>query len=182
MLAQAELPWDLIDVFQVDERVALAGSDDRNLTRLDEVWFSRVPVARHPMPVESPTAGVADLEAPDRGRPDLEMAAAAYAVELPEVFDLIHLGLGPDGHCASLVPGDPVLDVVDRDVAITSAYQGRRRMTLTYPVLNRAAEIVWIVSGDDKSDALANLLAADPTVPAGRVNQTHATVLTDLGV
>ena len=170
LLAESALPWNHIDVFQVDERVAPAGSNERNLTRLDEVWFSHVPVGRHPMPVESSALSQADLDA----------AAAGYSVELPDVFDLIHLGLGPDGHCASLVPGDPVLDVTDRDVAVTGAYQGRRRMTLTFPVLNRAAEVVWIVSGDDKSDALSKLLAADPSIPAGRVDQARAVVLTDL--
>jgi len=165
LLAQGDLPWDRIDVFQVDERIAPDGSDERNLTRLDELWFSHVRVGRHPMPVDSHELG---------------SAAADYASQLPEVFDLVHLGLGPDGHCASLVPGDPVLDTVDRDVAVTGEYQGRRRMTLTYPVLNRAAEIVWIVSGDDKADALSRLITADPSIPAGRVNQARATILTDL--
>lgn len=164
LLAQGDLPWNRIDVFQVDERIAPDGSDERNLTRLDELWFSRVPVGRHPMPV-----GAADLDA----------AAVDYASQLPDVFDLVHLGLGPDGHCASLVPGDPVLDVVERDVAITGEYQGCRRMTLTYPVLDRAAAIVWIVSGDDKAGALDQLIAADPSIPAGRVNQDNATILTD---
>src|SRR5262249_15133551 len=97
----------------------------------------------------------------------------------PPVLDLVHLGLGPDGHTASLVPGDPVLAVTDADVALTGVYQGRRRMTLTYPALDRARRILWLVTGADKVTALAKLLAADPSVPAGRVRQDHAVVLAD---
>ena len=116
---------------------------------------------------------------------DVESAAKAYAHTLetvagkPPVLDLAHLGLGPDGHTASLIPGDPVLNVTDRDVAITGVYQGRRRMTLTYPVINRARKILWLVVDRDKAPAVQKLRAADPSVPAGRISQTQALLLAD---
>ena len=118
--------------------------------------------------------------------PDLEAAAVLYASMLqdiagsPPVLDLAHLGLGPDGHTASLVPGDPVLEVTDADVAVTGgAYQGRRRMTLTYPMLNRSRRILWLVTGSEKVDMLARLRAGDRSIPAGRVTQDRAVVLAD---
>jgi 6-phosphogluconolactonase len=118
--------------------------------------------------------------------PDLEAAAAQYALTLqeiagsPPVLDLAHLGLGPDGHTASLVPGDPVLDVTDADVAATGrAYQGRRRMTLTYPILNRSRRILWLVTGSEKVAMLARLRTGDRSIPAGRVSQDRALVLAD---
>jgi 6-phosphogluconolactonase len=110
---------------------------------------------------------------------DLVAAAAGYAALLPEDFDLVHLGLGPDGHTASLVPGDPVLAVTDRLVALTQPYQGRVRMTLTYPALARARQILWLVTGGDKKDPLAKLLAADTTIPAGRVEAAASLVMAD---
>jgi len=115
----------------------------------------------------------------------LDEAAARYARTLadlagsPPVLDLVHLGLGPDGHTASLVPGDPVVDVADADVALTGVYQGRRRMTLTYPVLNRARRVLWLITGADKAAMLARLRLGDPTIPAGRVRQDHALVIAD---
>ena len=159
-----KLPWEKVTIFQVDERIAPDGDPDRNLTQLER---------------SLPPGGAADVRAMPVWAEDLEEAAAMYAAALPERLDLVHLGLGPDGHTASLIPGDPVLDVSDRDVAVTGEYQGRRRMTLTYPVLNRARQILWLVTGDDKVDALARLRAGDPSIPAGRVSTANALVVAD---
>jgi 6-phosphogluconolactonase len=161
LLGEAEVPWPHVTVFQVDERVAPSGHDDRNLAQL----HASLPVeAVRPMPVE-------DL--------DLEAAADRYAAGLPERLDLVHLGLGADGHTASLVPGDPVLDVRDRLVAVTQEYEGRHRMTLTYPVLDAAREIVWLVTGESKRDPLSRLLAGELSIPAARVRNIHQHVVID---
>jgi 6-phosphogluconolactonase len=163
VIASCEVPWERVVIFQVDERVAPAGDDDRNLTHL----------------VESLGGVPARLEAMPVGDDDLGAAAARYGRRLPARFDLVHLGLGFDGHTASLVPGDPVLDVADRPVAVTGEYQGHRRMTLTYPALARAGEILWIVSGASKRDALGRLLHGDRSIPAGRVEASRSTVMAD---
>jgi 6-phosphogluconolactonase len=172
-LADEQVPWAGVHVVQVDERVAPAGDPDRNLTHLRESLLARCPLRPeqvHAMPVEST---------------DLEAAGGRYALTLqqiagsPPVLDLAHLGLGPDGHTASLVPGDPVLDVTDADVALTGVYQGRRRMTLTYPMLNRARRIVWLVTGGEKAEMLARLGRGDQSIPAGRIDQHQALVLAD---
>jgi len=162
-LAHEGVQWSSVVIYQVDERVAPDGDPDRNLTNL-----------RHALGTAS--AEVVPMGVNDE---DLQAAAAAYAAGLPEHFDLVHLGLGPDGHTASLVPGDPVLEVTDRLVGVTEPYQGHRRMTLTYPALARADEILWLISGDDKRQALAKLLASDPSIPAGRVTASHQTILAD---
>lgn len=172
-LADEEMPWAGVHVVQVDERVAPAGDPGRNLTHLRESLLARCPLRPeqvHAMPVES-----ADLEAAG-GRYTLTLRQIAGS---PAVLDLAHLGLGPDGHTASLVPGDPVLDVTDADVALTGVYQGRRRMTLTYPVLNRARRIIWLITGREKAEMLARLCRGDRSIPAGRIDQHQALVLAD---
>jgi 6-phosphogluconolactonase len=175
-LAGEDVPWKNVHIAQIDERVAPAGDADRNLTHLRESLLSHAPLPPdnlHAMPVEDA---------------DLEAAAARYAATLrsiagtPPVLDLAHLGLGPDGHTASLVPGDPVLDVTDRDVALTGVYQGRRRMTLTYPLLNRARRVLWLATGASKTAMFARLSAADPTIPAGRIRAAEAVALIDQAV
>ena len=162
-LVRREVRWSRVQIFQVDERVAPDGDPDRNLTHLLE-RLGDLP---------------ADLVAMAVSDPDLDASAASYATALPDRFALVHLGLGPDGHTASLVPGDPVLDVADRLVAVTEPYQGHRRMTLTYPALSRARQVVWLVSGEDKRAALAKLLAGDRSIPAGRVEVARSTILAD---
>jgi 6-phosphogluconolactonase len=162
-LASEDMPWADTELFQVDERVAPDGDPDRNLTNL-KASIGAAPARVHPMPVNDP---------------DLGAAAAAYATVLPHRFDLLHLGLGPDGHTASLVPGDPVLDVTDALVAITRPYQGHQRMTLTYPALARADQLMWLITGADKREPLARLLAGDESIPAGRVQAARSLVLAD---
>ena len=172
-LARMELPWADLRVVQVDERVAPAGAAERNLTRIRESLGSRLPLFAgnvHPMPVEAS---------------DLDAAVLAYASTLravagtPVILDLVHLGLGADGHTASLVPADAALDVEDADVTLAGPYQGTRRMTLTLPVIRRAREVMFVITGADKSAMLARLRAHDPLIPAGRVENARTVVLAD---
>ena len=172
-LTREDVPWHDVHVVQVDERIAPVGHADRNLTGLRDSLLAHVPLRSgqiHPMPVEAE---------------NLDAAVAIHEQELseiagsPSVLDLVHLGLGADGHTASLLPDDPALDVTESDVALTGEYQGRRRMTLTYPILNRSRHILWVVNGPEKAAMLARLLAGDRSIPAGRVNQTNAQLISD---
>lgn len=200
-LAAAHLPWRAVHIFQVDERVAPAGHTDRNLTHIFESLLSNSPLDPdqiYAMPVESPDleAAAGFYEATLRklaGKPFAGGHAASggpacftlsatrsecVTGELP-ILDLVHLGLGPDGHTASLVPGDPVLEIDHADVALSGPYQGRRRMTLTYPILNRARNILWVVTGADKARMVKRLVDGDRGIPAGRVSCDRALVLAD---
>ena len=173
LLAEEDIPWPLVHVFQVDERVAETADPARNFTQLRAGLLERVPLPAdqiHPMPVEEV---------------DLIAAAARYSATLrafagtPPVLDLVHLGLGDDGHTASLVPGDPALDVVGLEVAVTDPYRGFRRMTLTYPMLDRARRILWLVTGPGKTEALLRFCRGDRSIPAGCVSTERALLLAD---
>jgi len=175
-LASEEVPWSQVHVFQIDERIAPEGDPDRNLTHLHESLLGNAPIPKeniHAMPVNA-----AD---PAEGAKEYEQTLQEFCGN-PPVLDMAHLGLGPDGHTASLIPGDPVLSVVDRDVALTdpvNLYQNRRRMTLTYPMINRSRKILWLATGAAKVPMIVLLKAADPTIPGGRISQEQALLLTD---
>lgn len=172
-LAAAAIDWRKVDVVQVDERIAPVGDPERNLTQLQDLLFARVPLPAeqiHAMPVEEV---------------DLDTAAERYGQLLrrlagsPPRLDLVHLGLGADGHTASLVPGDSTLDVRDADVAVTAPYKAWRRMTLTFPIINGARRILWLVTGEEKAEAVARLARGDPSLPASRVNRESSLLLAD---
>ncbi len=173
LLAKEDVPWEAVHVLQVDERIAPACDSDRNFSHLRDSLLENAPLEAthiHAMPVELS---------------NMEAAAAAYAKTLEAiagshpVLDVVHLGLGSDGHTASLIPGDSVLQVSNEDVALTGTYQGRRRMTLTYPLINRARQILWVVTGGEKQIALGRLLNGDASIPGGLIRRQNALVLAD---
>lgn len=172
-LATEPLPWSRVHVLQADERVAPADTPERSLTNLKLNLLMQGEHPRpvlHPMPVE-----MADLEAGAR----VYVHTLEQVGGIPPVLDLVQLGLGADGHTASLVPGDAAARVSDRDVAVTGPYKGCSRMTLTFPLINRARTVVWLVTGDEKAEMLARLAAGDVSVPAGRIQRERAVVFAD---
>ncbi|MGH8243759.1 MAG: 6-phosphogluconolactonase, partial [Steroidobacteraceae bacterium] len=173
-LAAHDLPWNGIHVLQVDERIVPLDHEARNWRRfLTNRLACRVPDAnRHAMPVE--------IE-------DFELAATQYANTLtgragdPPELDVVHLGIGEDGHTASLFAGDPLLEEQRRWVGVSGRYQGHPRLSLTLPALDRARSIVWLAVGFRRRDAVTRLLAGDPSVPASRVERDRAICFTDPG-
>lgn len=172
-LAKEDLPWEKVFLFQVDERIAPDAHPDRNLTQLFKAIEGTKLVLRlniFPMRVNAE---------------DLDEACEEYVSHINRMtengkLDLIHLGIGTDGHSASLVPNDSVLEIKEKGVALTdSEYQGRKRMTLTYPLINQAEKILWVVTGEEKAEMLDRLLHQDPSIPAGRIDQHHAIVFTE---
>ena len=172
-LASDDVPWAHVHIFQVDERIAPEGDPDRNLTHLHASLLeaASIPPANiHAMPVNASD--------PAQGAHDYEQTLRTWC-GAPPTLDLVHLGLGADGHTASLIPGDPVLDYRDRDVALTGVYQNRPRMTLTFPMINRARRVLWLATGAGKVPMVRRLLAADSDIPAGRIAQANATLFVD---
>jgi len=180
-LSNEEVPWAAVHIVQVDERIAPPRDPDRNLVHLQETLLCHAsipPENIHAMPVE---AANPEKSSPWRRRaPCLDYTSVLNSLSgNPPILDLVHLGLGPDGHTASLIPGDSVCQVIDQEVAFTGVYQNRRRMTLTYPVINRARMILWVVTGGEKAPMVPRLLAGDPSIPAGSIAQQNATLLLD---
>lgn len=171
LLAAEDLAWTDIDVFQVDERIAPLDHQDRNAVLLRAAFGRRVDRSAerfHWMPVDGE---------------DLEDAARRYAREIEDRYaalDVVHLGLGDDGHTASLFPGAPELEASERVTLTASEHLGRRRMTMTLPLINSARQIVWLVVGQDKRRVLARLIDGDPALVAGRVRRNDALIVTDV--
>jgi 6-phosphogluconolactonase len=172
-LAGEDVPWDRVHLFQVDERVAPSGDPERNDFHLKEALIDRITIPSanvHPMPVEEE-----DLDEGGRRYESILRQLAGT----PPVLDLVQLGLGEDGHTASLFPGDAALQVIDSDVSLSGLHKGRRRMTLTFPAIDRARCILWLITGAGKAVALERLRAGDRSIPAGRVRSDRAVLLAD---
>jgi 6-phosphogluconolactonase len=173
-LAARPLPWEHIHVFQVDERVTPEGSSERNLSVLRSSLLDGIPLPEanvHPMPVTDA---------------NLDAAADRYATVLraragdPPKLDVVHLGLGADGHTASLAPGEEALEVTDRDVVTTGFYRNHWRMTMTLPLLSRARWVLWLVTGGEKAGVVRQLVTGDEAIPAARVRAEQAALVADL--
>lgn len=208
-LAQLDVDWPSVTILQVDERIVPLDSSSRNLMvqrnllgHLGCTWLplpvddllalrGRPPTDQdHPRPITSETAG-----------PILDEFAARL-IDLagdPPVLDVVHLGLGSDGHTASLLPGDPLVHELRRYVGLTGLYSGSpptttqaaaaldrgtmrpttQRVSLTRPVLDRARMVLWLVNGADKADVVRRLVDGDMSIPAGLVHAAHSVVVSD---
>lgn len=199
-LATRPVAWENVVALQVDERVAPIGSPDRNLTA-QQAAFSETDIQWVPLPVEDVlrelNGSLSDpLSLANVGETNLEFGHLtgmhlvrdvladfdAQLVELagsPPILDVVHLGLGTDGHTASLVPGDKAVNELLLYSALTGMYQGTHRITLTRPVMDRARMVVWLVRGASKREQLGRLLAGDMTIPAGLIRPAHSVIIAD---
>ncbi|MDQ3176718.1 MAG: 6-phosphogluconolactonase [Actinomycetota bacterium] len=162
LAGEPDVAWPVVSLWQVDERVAPDGDPDRNAGQLDALPSA---ATVHLMPVTVP---------------DLSIACDEYAATLPEQFDVVHLGVGPDGHTASWPPGDPVAHD-SHPVAMSAEYEGRRRMTLTPDVVNAATWRLVYVLGAAKADVVASWLRGDDSLPIGLVEERSTVVVLDPG-
>ncbi|HZF25139.1 MAG TPA: 6-phosphogluconolactonase [Steroidobacteraceae bacterium] len=172
-LITRNVPWHALQVAQVDERVVPGDDTRRNLLRIHELLCKRGRLEEaqlHGMPVE---------------RPDPDLAAREYSKTLaalagsPPVLDIVQLGLGIDGHTASLFAGDSTLKIADRDAAATEIHSGTRRVTLTYSCINRARAHCWLVTGAHKAARLRELISGQGDSPAVRVSRDNAFIFAD---
>jgi 6-phosphogluconolactonase len=171
-LRSCALGWSDIHVAQVDERIVPPGDERRNITRLEALLVREGPLPRDNL-LDMPV-GATDLAAAARSYQDILESLGGK----PLRFDVVQLGLGVDGHAASLIPGDPVLDATV-DVAVSGEYDGTRRMTLTLPALSRARQRVWLVTGADKAARLKDLVDGTAAIPANRVERRGTIVIAD---
>jgi 6-phosphogluconolactonase len=172
-LRRLRVHWHDLQVFQVDERVVPENDEQRNARQIADLLVGPAMLSStqfHALPVERSDLGA--------GAEDYAHMLSEYA-GTPPVLDVVQLGLGADGHTASLVPGDRLVEAHDRDVGISIPYQGVVRMTLTMRVLDAARHRLWLVTGADKAAALRKLWMGDASVPAGRVLRESAFAFTD---
>lgn len=175
-LAGKDLLWDKVTILQVDERIVPADDEGRNLGQQRRA-FENLGARWLPLPVDEILA--ADDDANVAAALDRFVMDLIELADDPPILDLVHLGLGDDGHTASLVPGDPLVNEMRDYVGLTAEYRGTRRMSLTRPVLDRARMVVWLVSGASKAEPLGRLLSGDMTIPAGLIRPAHSVVLAD---
>lgn len=157
-LLEHDVPWDRTTVWQVDERVAPDGHPERNAGQL-----AAVPARIRPMPVTAQ---------------DLRAAARRYGAGLPERFDVVHLGLGDDGHTASWPPDHPVVDS-ERPCEVIGEFNGFERMTLTPPVVNAARSRVMLTLGGSKAEMVERWMLRDPALPVDRVRRSGTIAFLD---
>ncbi len=190
-LARLDLPWHKTHVFQVDERIVPNDDPRRNAHQLTAALGTLLGPRLHLIPTAisrrsaRQVPGGSDSDGPDPDAALLGELAAAASSALVEVIgrdgsiDVVHLGIGDDGHTASLVPGDAALEARTLGYTFTGEYQGTRRITLTYPELRRASNLCWLAPGSNKAPMVAKLLAGDPSIPAGRLSDRPGAVFTD---
>ncbi len=162
-LALADLPWDRIQIFWGDERYVPASNPDSNYGMTRRVWLDLVPIPAanvHPMPT--------DLSQPQLAAAEYDRQITAHfgleSGSIP-VFDIVLLGMGDDGHTASLFPHTTALSVVDRLVTVGDK-DGQPRLTFTFPLINQARSTIFLVSGASKQTALTAVFASTGDITA----------------